>query len=397
MSYLVFIDTTTYLDFYRANNDASLSLLKHVDANHDRIITTDQIQMEYKKNRQNIILQSLNAIGPQTPGQLNIPSFLKESQYVDTSKKLATQWKKVVKKLTARTEELLESPESHDPVYQILTRLFKAKAACHLTLDKKEIRSEIHDKAYERYLSGYPPRKATDISMGDAINWEWIIYCANQCKDSIIIVSRDTDYGQHRKDKSFINDWLLHEFKVRVSPTRSIKLTTRLSEGFKLAGITVPKEQEQAEKNLLTRLRDTSAGTAFAAPVWALGATGPTGPGPAGDTFATPLWATGAPSPTGPLPPGTAFVTPVWPIGATGPAGPTHRVFTYAPQVDSYQSDDSILTSGASTVPPQTIASPHSSKDSNVKITRFRRQAATDNVDTGIDKPKKGTQRTSKP
>ena len=233
--------------------------------------------------------------------------------------------------------------------------------------------------------------------MGDAINWEWIIYCANQCKDSIIIVSRDTDYGQHRKDKSFINDWLLHEFKVRVSPTRSIKLTTRLSEGFKLAGITVPKEQEQAEKNLLTRLRDTSAGTAFAAPVWALGATGPTGPGPAGDTFATPLWATGAPSPTGPLPPGTAFVTPVWPIGATGPAGPTHRVFTYAPQVDSYQSDDSILTSGASTVPPQTIASPHSSKDSNVKITRFRRQAATDNVDTGIDKPKKGTQRTSKP
>jgi hypothetical protein len=363
MSFLVFIDTNIYLDFYSANNDASLSLLKHVDGNHDRIITTDQIEMEYKKNRQNTILRSLNAIKPQTPPQLNIPSFLKESEYLDTSKKLTKEWKKVANKLAARTEKLLESPESYDPVYQILARLFKAKGACHLTLDKEEIRSEIHNKAYERYLSGYPPRKATDTSIGDAINWEWIIYCANKCKDSIIVISRDADYGQHHKDKSFINDWLLHEFKARVSRGRSIKLTRRLSEGFKLAGIAVPKEQEQAENSLLTRYGDTSVGTAFPTPVWTIG-------------------------PTGPMQSvGTAFATPAW---TTGPTGPTQGVFTYAVPVDSFQSYQNIFTAGAFTIPPQTVdVPPDLSQDSNVKFAHFDRQSAGANVDTAIDKPKK--------
>lgn len=252
MSFLVFIDTNIYLDFYRANNDASLSLLRRVDDNHDRIITTAEVEMEYKKNRQKVILESHHSIKPQTPAQLNIPSFLKESKYIKTSERLTKEWNNVARKLLTRTEKLLESPGRYDPVYKILRRLFRAKEACHLTRGNA-IRDEIRDKAYKRYLSGYPPRKASDTSIGDSINWEWIIYCAKQCNDDIIIISRDTDYGQHHKDKSFLNDWLFQEFKERVSRRRSIKLTRRLSEGFKLAGIDVPKAEEQAEDSLLTR------------------------------------------------------------------------------------------------------------------------------------------------
>ena len=257
MSFLVFIDTNIYLDFYRANNDASLSLLRRVDDNHDRIITTAQVEMEYKKNRQKVILESLYSIKPQTPAQLNIPSFLKESKYIKTSETLTKEWNNVAQKLLTRTEKLLESPGRYDPVYKILMRLFLAKEACHLNRGNP-IRDEIHDKAYKRYLSGCPPRKASDTSIGDSINWEWIIYCAKQFNDDIIIIARDTDYGQHHKDKSFLNDWLLQEFKERVSRRRSIKLTRRLSEGFKLAGIDVPKAEEQAEDSLLTRYWDIS-------------------------------------------------------------------------------------------------------------------------------------------
>ena len=257
MPFLVFIDTNIYLDFYRANNDASLSLLRRVDDNHGRIITTAQVEMEYKKNRQKVILESLHSIKPQTPAQLNIPSFLKESQYIKTSERLTNEWNDLAKKLLTKTEQLLKSPGTYDPVYRILTRLFRAKEACHLTRGSA-ILDEIHDKAYKRYLSGYPPRKESDTSIGDSINWEWIIHCANQCNDGIIIISRDTDYGQHHKDKSFLNDWLSQEFKERVSRRRLIKLTRRLSEGFKLAGIDVPRAEEEAEDSLLTRYWELS-------------------------------------------------------------------------------------------------------------------------------------------
>ena len=57
MSVLVFIDTNIYLDFYRVRGtDATLSILKHFDENHDRIITTSEVEMEYKKNRQRVTL-----------------------------------------------------------------------------------------------------------------------------------------------------------------------------------------------------------------------------------------------------------------------------------------------------------------------------------------------------
>lgn len=101
-------------------------------------------------------------------------------------------------------------------------------------------------------MLGYPPRKPSDNIMVDAINWEWIIYCAQNCPDDIIIISRDTDYGEHHKGKSFLNDWLYKEFKERVSHRRSIILTRRLAEGFKLAGISVSREAEQAEESYLS-------------------------------------------------------------------------------------------------------------------------------------------------
>ncbi len=250
MSSMLFIDTNIYLDFYRYSNDVSLSLLKRVDNNRNIVISTAEVEMEYKKNRQKVILDALGSIKPQNFAQLNIPSFLKESKYKETSLRLTKELNGLADKLVKRTEKLLESPSRYDPVYRILQKLFKEKGDCHLTRGKK-MRFEIREKAQKRFTLGYPPRKANDTSIGDSINWEWIIYCAKDCHSDIVIISRDTDYGQHRKEKSFINDWLLQEFKERVGRKRTITLSTRLSEGFKLAGIDVAQEEEQAEELFL--------------------------------------------------------------------------------------------------------------------------------------------------
>jgi hypothetical protein len=62
--------------------------------------------------------------------------------------------------------------------------------------------------------------KKGDNSIGDAINWEWIVKCAEQSGKAIIVVSRDTDYGTHYENDSFLDDWLHKEFKERISRKR---------------------------------------------------------------------------------------------------------------------------------------------------------------------------------
>ena len=50
MPALLFIDTNIYLDFYRRRGPGNpLSTLTHFDGNFDRIITTTEVEMEYKK------------------------------------------------------------------------------------------------------------------------------------------------------------------------------------------------------------------------------------------------------------------------------------------------------------------------------------------------------------
>ena len=41
---LLFVDTNIFLDFYRSRNDAGISLLSKIDALHDKIITTCQLE-----------------------------------------------------------------------------------------------------------------------------------------------------------------------------------------------------------------------------------------------------------------------------------------------------------------------------------------------------------------
>ncbi len=202
MPALLFIDTNIYLDFYRRRGSGtSLSMLKHFDGNLGRIITTMEVEMEYKKNRQSVILLSLNSSKkPADRPSIEVPDFLRESQLNTSLTKAREQLNKTIsqkiEKLRDRTSKLLENPSYYDPVYKVLQRLFKAREQCHLyrTRDRK-----LHDKirilAQERFTLGYPPKKDKDLSINDAINWEWIVYCAQNCSNDIVIVSRDSDYG----------------------------------------------------------------------------------------------------------------------------------------------------------------------------------------------------------
>jgi hypothetical protein len=49
---LLFIDTNKFLDFYRASDEAGLTLLRRIEPLSDTLIFTGQVEMEFLQNRQ---------------------------------------------------------------------------------------------------------------------------------------------------------------------------------------------------------------------------------------------------------------------------------------------------------------------------------------------------------
>jgi hypothetical protein len=105
--------------------------------------------------------------------------------------------------------------------------------------------------ARRRFLLGYPPRKDKDTSIGDAVNWEWIFECSIKSGRSVIIVSRDEDYGPRADDTSYLNEWLRQEFSERVKNNSQISLTDSLASALKELKIPVTKAETDAEAKII--------------------------------------------------------------------------------------------------------------------------------------------------
>lgn len=101
---------------------------------------------------------------------------------------------------------------------------------------------------------GYPPRKKNDTSIGDAINWEWIVHVCKENNANAIIVSRDGDYGVSYNDKSYINDWLSAEFKERVNKRKAVTLYDSLSSALKDLKVRVTQAEQDEERRMIKRL-----------------------------------------------------------------------------------------------------------------------------------------------
>lgn len=249
---LIFIDTNIFLDFYRVRkSNVSMKWLEEIEKHKDLIITSSQVEMEFKKNRQSVILDSINEVKKIKNNGLNIPAIISNAQAAEMIKKSQKYIDEQQKKLKQQIERILKNPKTTDPVYKSLQKLFKNESPFNLDRENK-IRFKIRNLAKKRFLLGYPPRKATDNSIGDAVNWEWIINCAENSGKHIILVTRDTDFGASYDNELYLNDWLQQEFKQRVSRNRKIILTDRLMTAFKLVKITVTAEMVEEEEKILT-------------------------------------------------------------------------------------------------------------------------------------------------
>lgn len=241
----VFVDTNIFLDFYRESNEATLSLLERLKPVRDCIISTYQVEMEFLKNRQGVLAESLAKLKAQPT--LGIPAILANtgtSESLRAVNKAAGKKSEIIRK---RIVNLLKAPKQNDVVYQTLNEVFQSTAGHVLTRDMA-IRQRIKRLAWRRWIPGYPPRKRSDTSIGDALNWEWLIHCGKTLQGRILIVSRDGDYGTSVQSDHFLNDHLLQEYRDRVGPKKSIGLTSRLSDALKELSVTVPKNEIEAEE-----------------------------------------------------------------------------------------------------------------------------------------------------
>jgi len=251
---LLFVDTNVLLDFYRIRkSDVSLKYIEQLEACRDRLILGSQVEMEYKKNRQRVIVESLNNFGTPDWAKLTAPALVADLQAMKMVERKKAEISAQKNKVTEKIQKILSDPIHHDPVYQSLQRLFKHASACNLSRDNKE-RFAVRRLARKRFILGYPPRKQGDTSIGDAVNWEWIVECSRKTGKHVVIVTRDTDYGAIYGGKSYLNDWLKQEFSERVSKKRKVILTEKLSQGLKLVHAAVTKEMETEENLLLAEL-----------------------------------------------------------------------------------------------------------------------------------------------
>ena len=249
-NWLIFIDTNIFLDFYRLGGESATKQLEALERHKDSIIMCDQVRMEFLKNRQKVIAKTIQEFKNITPPQ--VPPILTDHQTSKMlrkhSNKASSQFKKVQKKI----EQVLSDPIKNDPVYKLVNKIFKNNGEFNLKRPDKD-RYRIRHLARKRFAMGYPPKKPTDHSCGDAINWEWIIECAHKSEDNhnILIVSRDTDYGISYGNESFLNDWLKREFKDRISRKRKIELTNKLTVALKRLDEQVTETEEQEEQVLI--------------------------------------------------------------------------------------------------------------------------------------------------
>ena len=254
--WLIFVDTNIMLDFYRKPGENAerqiASLRKHLDS----IVVTEQVRMEFLNNRQNAIAEMLEQmVAPKT---VTLPMILSGSRAGKALAKATNEAAKRHKEARQRAEKILTEPARYDPVYRGLNRIFSHNGPLNLKRPNDE-RFEVRDKAEKRFKLGYPPRKPKDTSLGDALNWEWLIQCAQTTENAnVLIVSRDSDYGWPKGEPSTLNDWLKTEFEARVRPKRKIELTPRLTVALKKLAEVVTAEDEALETAVLETSRSPS-------------------------------------------------------------------------------------------------------------------------------------------
>lgn len=227
------IDTNTFLDFYRSNNDA-LKILDEVNDNKDNLIFSEQVFNEFMRNRVTT-LESLKIkfiksikINIYSSSILNsMPSYIEINELKRTIDEKAENLIKTI-------EEMINDSDK-DPVCLKVKGLFQAVGVEVINITN----GDIHN-AQKRKLLGNPPTSKDKTSIGDEVIWESLI---SKCDSDIVIVSRDKTYTRN-------NDLLKNEYLNKTNK-QLVQITDRITTAIKLIGSTPSTQVVEIEDKQL--------------------------------------------------------------------------------------------------------------------------------------------------
>jgi predicted nucleic acid-binding protein len=219
----VFIDTNILLDIYHlsgADLDELAKLVDLVKSGKVTLLVPQQVMDEFWRNREGVIADALKRFR-ESKAQATIPNVLRSYPSALKLRQAVDAVNEMVRDLTLQvTADIHSNALKAD---QIISELFSSS-------EVHTVPEPVVSRARLRVDLGNPPGKKG--SMGDAINWEWLIQ--SQVPDGvreIVIVSGDGDF-ESELSKGELREFLLREWNER-HPSCLLSLDKSLTDFLK--------------------------------------------------------------------------------------------------------------------------------------------------------------------
>lgn len=205
MSTEVFMDTNTYLSFYRLsqNDIGEMEKMIHaIQSEELRVLLPSQVIDEYWRNRETVISDTLKKFRDErTPNQY--PRLLSGYQELDAIRGLGVELEKKRQSLIEQVED--DARSGSLKADKLVARVFELAEVI-------EDSGAILKAARWRFDRGNPPGKRG--SYGDAIIWESLLAGAEE-GGLLYFVSGDTDFSSSL-DRGQLSQFLVKEWKEEV-------------------------------------------------------------------------------------------------------------------------------------------------------------------------------------
>lgn len=197
----LFIDTNIYLSFYHFSKEDLESLenlSKLIQHGKIKLYIPEQVRDEFFRNRENKIKDALNRLEG-GDNSVQIPQFCEGYPEAEEIRKIAKKFKRQKEALIAKVKsEISKNSLKADDVIKELFEL----------VPRGDFDSKIIERARYRTDVGNPPGKKD--SLGDAINWEYLLLTVDESND-LYFITGDSDYKSVFKDDQFspflLNEW----------------------------------------------------------------------------------------------------------------------------------------------------------------------------------------------
>jgi predicted nucleic acid-binding protein len=211
MKMKILIDTNILLELFKLSGsdlDELKKVLKLSEKQKIEILISSQIEDEFWRNRENVIADAIKNL-KETKIVSKLPNIVRGYDTYKTLKTTIDTFNMLSKKLEDEVQK--DISENKLKADELIKTLFTKNAP--QLIDEKII-----SKAEYRMKVGNPPGKKG--SLGDAINWEWLLAKeVSFWEGELIIISADGDF-ESELNKGKMKEYLMREWYEKNLPVK---------------------------------------------------------------------------------------------------------------------------------------------------------------------------------